>query len=150
MIEYEEFIRVTIQKEHLFTDNNLRAAFDLFDLDKNGSISLNEVETVLSNGKNMGKNVLKELMTEIKKTGDEEITFEQFKEMMMNFADDDVKYYKQFSSNKKIDFKEIINKSININEYKYEDENDSENFDENDENIILIKKTDSNEDLVNQ
>ena len=99
----------------------------------------------------MDKNVLKELMTEIKKTGDEEITFEQFKEMMMNFADDDVKYYKQFSSNKKIqDFKEIINKSININEYNYEDENDSENFDENDENIILIKKTDSNEDLVNQ
>ena len=157
VIEYEEFIRVTIQKEHLFTDNNLRAAFDLFDLDKNGSISLNEVETVLSNGKNMDKNVLKELMTEIKKTGDEEITFEQFKEMMMNFADDDVKYYKQFSSNKKIDFKEIINKSININEYNYDEnnnENDSENFDyeenENDENIILIQKTNSNEDLVNQ
>ena len=118
---------------------------------------MNEVETVLSNGKNMDKNVLKELMTEIKKTGDEEITFEQFKEMMMNFADDDVKYYKQFSSNKKIDFKEIINKSININEYNYDEnnnENDSENFDyeenENDENIILIQKTNSNEDLVNQ
>ena len=169
VIEYEEFIRVTIQKEHLFTDNNLRAAFDLFDLDKNGSISLNEVETVLSNGKNMDKNVLKELMTEIKKTGDEEITFEQFKEMMMNFAEDDIKYYKQFSSSKKIkDIREIINinDSININEYNYDDddinisENDKnnvkdekENDDESEDDFlakISMKKSVSNLDFVNQ
>lgn len=33
-IEYEEFIRVCIPEDRLFTDTNLKNAFDLFDTEK--------------------------------------------------------------------------------------------------------------------
>jgi calcium-dependent protein kinase len=89
-IEYEEFIRATIPKENLFTDINLKTAFDMFDLDKNGSISLNEIKEVLGIKKNDDDKVIEELMNEVQRTGNEEITFEQFKESMLNYAQQDM------------------------------------------------------------
>ncbi len=87
-IEYEEFIRVTIPKEHLFTEANLKTAFDLFDLDGNGEISPNEVKEVLANGKTVDEGVISELLKEIQKTGDEEISFEQFKQIIRGFGEE--------------------------------------------------------------
>ena len=78
-IEYEEFIRAAIPKEKLFTEVNLKTAFDLFDLDKNGAISPSEVKEVLGMDSNVDEKVLDELLKEIKNTGNDEISFEQFK-----------------------------------------------------------------------
>ena len=89
-IEYEEFIRATISKENLFTDINLKTAFELFDLDKNGSISLNEIKEVLGIKKNDDDKVIQELMNEVQRTGNQEITFSQFKESMLNYAKQDI------------------------------------------------------------
>ena len=89
-IEYEEFIMTTISKKSLFTENNLKSAFDMFDLDKNGSISLNEVKEVLGMGKEVDDKVLDELKDEINTHGDEELTFEEFKNLMYSFAKDDM------------------------------------------------------------
>ena len=82
-IEYEEFIRVTLPKEQLFTEANLKTAFDMFDLDKNGTISLSEFKEILGLGKIKDKNVNKELLKEIPIKGNEEITFEQFKKIII-------------------------------------------------------------------
>ena len=82
-IEYEEFIRVTIPKEQLFTDANLKTAFDMFDLDKNGTISLTEFKEILGLGKNKDINVNNELLKEIPIKGNEEINFEQFKKILL-------------------------------------------------------------------
>ena len=82
-IEYEEFIRVALNKEKLFTEKNLRTAFDLFDLDKNGSISMNEVKEVLGIGKVFDENANKELMNEIKDIGNKEMSFEEFKDLLL-------------------------------------------------------------------
>ena len=84
-IEYEEFIRAAIPKEHLFTEANLKTAFDLFDLDGNGAISPSEVKEILGMDSNVDEKVLKELLNEIVKSGNEEITFEQFKDIMTSF-----------------------------------------------------------------
>ena len=89
-IEYEEFIRATIPKENLFTDVNLKTAFDMFDLDKNGSISLSEIKEVLGIKKNDDDKVIEELMNEVQRTGNQEITFSQFKESMLNYAKQDI------------------------------------------------------------
>ncbi len=80
----------TISKKSLFTENNLKSAFDMFDLDKNGSISLNEVKEVLGMGKEVDDKVLDELKDEINTHGDEELTFEEFKNLMYSFAKDDM------------------------------------------------------------
>ena len=82
-IEYEEFIRVTLPEEQLFTETNLKTAFDMFDLDKNGTISLNEFKEILGLGKIKDKNVNKELLKEIPIKGNQEITFEQFKKILI-------------------------------------------------------------------
>ena len=83
-IEYEEFIRVTLPKERLFTEKNLKIAFDMFDLDKNGAISLNEFKEILGIEKIKDKNVNKELLKEIPIKGNEEMTFEQFKKIFLD------------------------------------------------------------------
>ena len=81
-IEYEEFIRVTLPKDQLFNDINLKNAFDMFDLDRNGSISMREILEVIGADKEIDKNVIEELKSEILKDGDEEIDFKHFKEIM--------------------------------------------------------------------
>ena len=54
----------------------------MFDLDKNGTISLSEVKEVLGMGKSIDKSVMKEIMSEINNQGDDEITYEQFKNII--------------------------------------------------------------------
>ena len=78
-IEYEEFIRVALPKEKLFTEKNLKIAFDMFDLDKNGTISLDEFKTILGIKKIDDIKVDQELLNEIPIKENEEMTFEQFK-----------------------------------------------------------------------
>ena len=108
-IEYEEFIRATIPKENLFTDVNLKTAFDMFDLDKNGSISLSEIKEVLGIKKNDDDKVIEELMNEVQRTGNQEITFQQFKESMLNYAKQDI-----FNLTIKSDEDDNTNDNLNI------------------------------------
>ena len=80
-IEFEEFIRVTLPKEQLFTDINLKNAFDMFDKDKNGTISIDEIIEVI--GAELDKNAIEELKKEVSYDGDKEIDFKHFKEFML-------------------------------------------------------------------
>ena len=84
-IEYEEFIRAVLPKDKLFTDANLKTAFNMFDIDKNGGISINEIKEILGTGKIFDKNANDELLKEIKNKGnDKEISFEEFKDLLRN------------------------------------------------------------------
>ena len=81
-IEYEEFIRVTLPKEQLFTDINLKNAFEMFDKDKNGTISVDEIIEVIGIDKEFDKNAIEELKKEVSYDGDKEIDFKHFKDFM--------------------------------------------------------------------
>lgn len=81
-IEYEEFLRATINSDLLLSESNLRLAFGLFDLDQNGSISVEEIKTIIGGGRSIPDNVMKELLAEIHKNSDEEIFYEDFKKIM--------------------------------------------------------------------
>jgi calcium-dependent protein kinase len=89
-IEYEEFIRVTLNKEQLFSDVNLKTAFDMFDEDKNGTISLNEILKVIVADKDIDKTVIDQLKAEILKDGDENINFKHFKDIMLGLKNDNI------------------------------------------------------------
>lgn len=84
MIDYEEFIRISLPQESLFTEVNLKTAFDMFDTDKNGTISQSEIKSALGMDANVDDSVIKELLLEIQNTGDEEITYDQFKHILLN------------------------------------------------------------------
>ena len=60
----------------------------MFDEDKNGSISLNEILKVIVADREIDKNVIEQLKAEILKDGDEEIDFNHFKEIMLGLKKD--------------------------------------------------------------
>jgi calcium-dependent protein kinase len=81
-IEYEEFLRATIDKNLLLSESNLRMSFNLFDIDRNSLISVDEIKNIIGGGKSIPDNVMVELLAEIDKKSDEEINFEEFKSIM--------------------------------------------------------------------
>jgi len=85
-IDYEEFIRACMDKEKILTETNLKFAFSFFDKDNSGHITIEELEVVFcGNGKNsIDKNVLKEIVEEADINKDGQISFNEFKVMMMS------------------------------------------------------------------
>lgn len=80
-IEYEEFLRVSIDQTKILNDKNLKLAFENFDLDKNGTLSKDEVMKVLVNADH---EYIKELFNLIDIDKDGTLSFEEFK-VMMNY-----------------------------------------------------------------
>jgi len=83
-IEYQEFISATFSKKKILTEENLTRAFDMFDKDKSGKISSEELKIVLGAGNEENVEVWKRLISDIDLNGDGEISFSEFKEMMYN------------------------------------------------------------------
>ena len=46
-IDYTEFVMATMEEQNLITDQRLRQAFELFDTDKSGALSPDEIKEVL-------------------------------------------------------------------------------------------------------
>lgn len=85
LVEYSEFEKMIksrmAQKD---SPEEILKAFQLFDLDKKGKISfanLKEVAKLL--GENPGDDVLQEMIAEADEDGDGEVSFEEFKSVMM-------------------------------------------------------------------
>lgn len=83
-IEYEEYIRASIDKEALLTDEALYYTFKFFDKDGSGKISISEIGMALSQGSDqkVTEELTKALMEEVNMDDDNEIDFEEFKVMM--------------------------------------------------------------------
>ena len=82
LIEYDEFIRVCIPEDRLFTEDNLKDAFDLFDKEKKNEITyLNVVEALEREDRINGK-MIELLKAEVGKMGNEKLNFEKFKKIM--------------------------------------------------------------------
>ena len=78
-IEYEEFLRVTVNKRSIISENNLRLAFDKFDENKDGKLSMDELKKVLGTSNN---EYIKEMMQKIDENKDGSINFKEFSVMM--------------------------------------------------------------------
>ena len=82
-IEYEEFLRAGMNKEKILTEENLLAAFKVFDKDGSGTISGEELKMVLGSGAtDLDDDVWTDILKEFDPKGEGEITFKQFQEMM--------------------------------------------------------------------
>ena len=105
-ISYTEFIIATMNKKKVITEERIKESFDMFDQDKNGSISLEEIKKgskikffmdfngfflVLGGGDNDENGVLdeeiwKKTIADIDKDNNGEIDYEEFTAMMKNFC----------------------------------------------------------------
>ena len=80
-INFSEFLTVNFKKEKLLSEEALEKAFKLFDIDGNGFITLDELKESMPI-EITSKLEWKELIEEVDKDGDCQISFEEFKEMM--------------------------------------------------------------------
>ena len=79
-IEYSEFLSAAINKENAYSQANLRMAFNHFDSDKSGKISIDELKKSISLG--CSEDVFRELIKEFDENKDGEISFDEFTKMM--------------------------------------------------------------------
>lgn len=81
-IDFSEYLQASVDKDELLKEEKLKAAFDLYDKDKSGSISIEEFKTILGVGKKISPEVWDQMVTEIDENGDGEVDFGEFKTMM--------------------------------------------------------------------
>ena len=90
-IEYSEWVVATLDKQSLLTDEKLRTAFSIFARDGGGTISAKELKEVLGVGKNIDEKVWNDIILEVDINGDGEVSFPEFKTMMLKILDEGVK-----------------------------------------------------------
>lgn len=79
VIDYTEFLTAAADKELLLTEENLRFAFNMFDIDKNGSISKPELKQIFETVEQKDDELWNEIFGEVDVDGDGDISFEEFK-----------------------------------------------------------------------
>ena len=72
----------------MLTDINLKNAFEKFDKNKNGTISVDEIIELIGIDKELDKSAIEELKKEVSYDGDKEIVFKHFKEFMFGLKNE--------------------------------------------------------------
>ena len=81
-IEYEEFLRASLDKKKILTTENVKTVFRIFDKDDSGKISPEELKQVMGQDADIDDNVWTQLVHEIDLNEDGEISFYEFDRMM--------------------------------------------------------------------
>ncbi len=84
-INYTEFIAATIDAQIFLREENLRAAFQMFDADNSGKIDAKEVKELLEGEEykdQISRGQVDQVIADVDVNGDGEIDFEEFLTMM--------------------------------------------------------------------
>jgi len=84
-INYSEFLLAAANKKKLLTLNNVKDAFDAFDVNKSGFIRAEELKKILGPGKNLDEKIWKEIISEVDTNGDGQISYQEFETMMNKY-----------------------------------------------------------------
>ena len=82
IIEYEEFLRATLDKKKILAENNLKYAFSFFDKESKGYITKDQIKSYFEDPK-IDDNLLQHIFDEIDLDKDGKIYFQDFKNMMI-------------------------------------------------------------------
>lgn len=84
VIDYSEFIAAAYNREILLSQQNLKVAFNMFDQDGNGQITLEELKSIFNRGQvsERSDDVWEKMLAEVDENGDNEISFDEFKNAM--------------------------------------------------------------------
>ena len=81
-IEFEEFLRACIDKKKVLCDENLVYAFNFFDKDNSGKITVAKVKDAFSES-NVSEEVFQNILREVCLNEEGELDFTEFKDMML-------------------------------------------------------------------
>lgn len=82
LIDYSEFITAAIDKAHLLSKDNLKAAFNMLDRDGGGTITVDELKAAFDSHGDKDDKLWKEIMDEVDTNHDNQISFEEFTNVM--------------------------------------------------------------------
>ena len=82
-IDYSEFVLASADYQTLLSQNNLQAAFDMFDKDGSGKISSAELKQMLDANSEVSEGVWTALVQQADLDGDGEIEFKEFSKLML-------------------------------------------------------------------
>lgn len=80
-IDYNEFVMAATNRQKLLNQDKLEATFKIFDKDGSGTISCDELKSLL-HIKSEDKKTIEDLIKEVDKNSDGEISLSEFKDMM--------------------------------------------------------------------
>jgi len=83
-IDYIEFVTATMHKYRLESDDQLYKAFQYFDRDNSGYITIDELETAMREYGIADDNCIKEILAEVDTDNDGRVSFKEFVAMMRN------------------------------------------------------------------
>ena len=133
-ITFEEFLMASINKEKILTEKNLKMAFNVFDRDKNGGISHDELKYILGEYNPNAKEYLwKKMIQQIDLNKDGQISYEEFHKMMMDVIKNKNKRFSMQAP--KFIFRD--NKNLNLNPLN----NNVNNNKSNNNNITLFSSS---------
>ena len=96
-IEYEEFLRASLDKNKILTSENVHIVFQLFDINKTGTISPNELKKVMGqNAADINEDVWNDIIKAIDLNKDGVISFYEFNAMLDEVRYDKVTYPNNF------------------------------------------------------
>ena len=88
VIDYNEFLTCSMNKDKILRNDYLKICFQEFDIDGSGKISVDEISTIFKRGGDENSDDLeafKKMVNEIDTNGDGEISFEEFKDIIVKF-----------------------------------------------------------------
>ncbi len=83
-IDYSEFLIAHVDQVKMMQEDKLKEAFELFDMDRSGTITVNEIKKVLGS-RGMGdidESEWERILEEVDGDGNGEISFDEFKIMI--------------------------------------------------------------------
>lgn len=86
-VNYNDFVKASVNKEKMLTDDNIRKFFNFIDCDLSGSISQTELKSQFGiKDEDNIKNTLiwEDIIKILKLEKDDDISYEQFKELLLN------------------------------------------------------------------
>ena len=84
-IDYNEFIKGTLSEKALYSRENIKKTFDMFDLDSSSKISSAELQQIFSVG-NAQDSLWQTVVTQADKNFDGEIDFDEFYEFLNSLS----------------------------------------------------------------
>lgn len=87
-IQFEEFVRGCLNKKELLTDQLLTYAFKFIDKDNTGLITPEKLKVCFGNTSSQVVttiDVFKAIISEVSHSNDDQVNYEEFKQMMLNF-----------------------------------------------------------------
>ena len=85
-IDYSEFVAASMNKAKILSREKLEAAFKAFDLDQSGSITADELKSMLGKHHAYDEEMWTQIIREVDQNGDGAIDLREFSEMMLKFA----------------------------------------------------------------